>query len=454
MRFAARLASNSRTAEAPTPTPTLLLLACAMLVSACAAGDPGGVPASAESPAAEPPTPAAFSVTPANRVSAITPVVREPGVEPATERSAATPVAVEVAVQRAGGKLLGDALGSLGSAPRELVIDPLIDANTGQQTVTSVSTGIQLARLVAERFPMWKVQPLTRKVLSNAPLLLIGTLTPVDLNDAGSGAPDAYRIWLTLADLRTGRIVAKRLDRATPTSVNAEPTRYFRDSPTWHKDRTVRAYINSCQIDARIGDPLDPLYLMRLPAAALLHEAIDAYNDNRLALAHRLYGDAARLAETDDLRVLNGRYLTSWRLGKKREANEAFSRIVANGLAAKRLALKVLFEPGGTTMLEQADLRTQYRLWLREVAKQANAQRNCLRVVGHSSHTGTAAASEELSLRRAAVVRWILAREAPPSTKRFSAEGVGWRENLIGLGTDDLRDALDRRVEIRVIDCP
>jgi hypothetical protein len=30
---------------------------------------------------------------------------------------------------------------------------------------------------------------------------------------------------------------------------------------------------------------------------------------------------------------------------------------------------------------------------------------------------------------------------------------MGFRENLIGTGTDDLRDALDRRVEFRVRSC-
>jgi hypothetical protein len=32
-------------------------------------------------------------------------------------------------------------------------------------------------------------------------------------------------------------------------------------------------------------------------------------------------------------------------------------------------------------------------------------------------------------------------------------EGAGARENLIGLGSDDLRDVLDRRVEFIVVDC-
>jgi outer membrane protein OmpA-like peptidoglycan-associated protein len=36
---------------------------------------------------------------------------------------------------------------------------------------------------------------------------------------------------------------------------------------------------------------------------------------------------------------------------------------------------------------------------------------------------------------------------------RLSATGMGSKEALVGIGTDDQRDALDRRVEFRVLDC-
>jgi hypothetical protein len=79
--------------------------------------------------------------------------------------------------------------------------------------------------------------------------------------------PDAFRVWLTLIDLRTGKVVAKALDRATVESVNPEPLPFYRDSPTWHKDATIMGYINSCQVNTKIGDLADPEYLARLPAA-------------------------------------------------------------------------------------------------------------------------------------------------------------------------------------------
>ena len=419
----------------------------ALLLGGCASL-PGGAPIAAALPApaasAPAPSPAAPPDAPGRSAAAGGP-------------GGLAPAALDTALQRAGERLFGDALARLGEAPRDLLIDPLIDAHTGQQTLASVAAGAHLARLLADKFAHWKVQPLSRSALAKAPLLLIGSLTPVDLNPTPRGEAGpvaAFRIWLTLADLRTGKIIAKRLDRATPASVNAEPTRFFRDSMTALKDHGVAAYLHSAQIDGGVGDALDPLYLMHLPAAALLHEAINAYNDNPLGAAHRLFAEAGRLADADDLRALNGRYLTSWRLGRRQEAGEVMARIVTAGLAGRQLVLKVMFEPGGTALLGPAEQRAQTRLWLRELARQASARGACLRVVGHASRIGSAAVAQALSARRAAALRWVLASEAPASAKRFSAEGVGWRDNLVGLGTDDARDALDRRVEFRVVDCP
>ena len=36
---------------------------------------------------------------------------------------------------------------------------------------------------------------------------------------------------------------------------------------------------------------------------------------------------------------------------------------------------------------------------------------------------------------------------------RTKTSGVGFRENIIGTGTDDATDALDRRVEFRIGGC-
>jgi outer membrane protein OmpA-like peptidoglycan-associated protein len=416
-------------------------------------------------PSALPAPAAAAAATAAPANPAQTPATSSP-VAPAapTERAAAAaadantfvapaPVPFENSIARAGTQLLADARTRLGGEPRTLVIDPLIDANTGAQTVSTVRMGIQLESIVKTRHAGWSVQPLTRQALSTQPLLLIGTLTPVNVDRAVDTTPDAFRVWLTLIDLRTGRVVAKQLDRATVASVDPEPLKYFSDSPTWHKDKTVFGYINSCQLNTRIGDAADPDYLARLPAAAVVNEAIMAYGEGKVPLAYKLYKEAEPLADPGDLRVLNGLYLTNWQLGQHDAAIEAFGRLVRAGLELKRLPLKLLFQPGKTSFNPIGDLPQQYQIWLGSLALETGKLDACMRIVGHTSRTGSARGNEVLSRQRAEAVQKLLEQNNRSLSTRLSATGVGSREALVGLGTDDQRDALDRRVEFKVLDC-
>ena len=402
----------------------------AVLVAGCATPPSEQAPPSRQEPARPAPAPAAPPPPPA-------PLVAAPFGD---------------AVARAGERLLQDATAALGTGARELVIDPLIDANTGQQTNATVQMGAQLAGLITRRVPAWNVQPLTRAALAARPLLLIGTLTPINSKAVKDENADAFRICLVLIDLRTNKLVAKRVDRATLASVDAEPISLFREAPTWALDATAEAYIKSCQ-GSSPGDAVAPLYLQRLPAAALINEATLAFSDNKMADAYRLYREARALAAPDDLRVLNGLYTTSWKTGRRKEASEAFGKIIDIGLDNKRLPIKLFFNPGTTTLLQSADLQAQYAVWLREVAAQVGSRDTCLRVVGHTSRTGDAAANEVLSQKRAAFIKSNLERQNRKLAARIAADGVGSREVIVGLGTDDLRDALDRRVEFQTVDC-
>jgi outer membrane protein OmpA-like peptidoglycan-associated protein len=427
------------------------LVALAVLAGCSTAGAPGGSAAS-NTPAASPPVAAAPApAAPAPRVAAAPAPAPLPAA--AQEFVAPAPIPFEDAVARAGQELFADARSRLGAEPRPLIVDPLIDANTGAQTKSTVRMGANLESIVKSRYANWQVRPLTRQSLAAQPLLLIGTLTPVNVERSVDTVPDAYRVWLTLIDLKTGRVVAKKLDRATIGTVDPEPLPYYRDSPTWHKDKTVLGYINSCQVNTKIGDPADPEYLARLPAAAVVNEAIIAYGEGKLPVAQKLYKEAEPLADHGDLRVLNGLYLTSWQLGQKEQAREAFAKLVDSGLELKRLPVKLLFQPGKTAFNQLGDLPQQYQLWVSTLAQETGKVNACVRIVGHTSRTGSARANETLSRQRAEAVQKMLEQNNRSLSTRLSAAGVGSREALVGLGTDDQRDALDRRVEFRVVDC-
>ncbi|MGZ5237952.1 MAG: OmpA family protein [Caldimonas sp.] len=375
-----------------------------------------------------------------------------PAPPPATPPPAAPLVAFTDAVARAGERLVQDAQNSVGGGPRELIIDPLIDASTGQQTMGTVQMGQQLTTIIKAKAPNWNVRQLTRASLSNQPLLLIGTLTAINTRNAKDENADAFRACLVMIDLRSGKLIAKRVDRATVATVNAEPTPFFRDSPTWALDRTASGYIKSCQ-GSLPGDTIDTGYLLRLPAQALINEAQIAFAENKPSDAYRLFHEAQPIADPDDLRVLNGLYLASWRTGKKKEAAETFGKIVGVGLDAKKLPIKLFFNPGTTTLLQSADLQAQYAVWLKEVALQVGVRETCVKVIGHTSRTGSPAANDTLSQKRADVIKQRLEKQNSKLGNRISSAGNGSRETIVGLGTDDLRDALDRRVEFRTVDC-
>ena len=432
--------------------------ASALVLTGCLTSQ---APATANSPAATPTTTTAARPAPAAPAPAATArpapaATVAAATAPATAQTefiAPTPIKFEDAVTRAGRQLFRDAQATLGPEPRLMVIDPLIDANTGAQTISTAKMGDDLEALAKKDFRSYAVTPLTRNTLATKPLLLIGTLTPVTIERSIDKQPDAFRVWLTLIDLRTGKVVAKALDRATVDSVNPEPLPFYRDSPTWHKDATIMGYINSCQVNTKIGDLADPDYLARLPAAAVINEAILAYDDGKVPVANRLYKEAEPIADPGDLRVLNGLYITNWQLGKKDEARDAFGKLVTSGLELKRLPMKLLFQPGRTTFVTSGDLPAQYSIWLASLAEQAGRTPACVRVVGHTSRTGSAAANERLSRQRAEVVQKMLEKDNRALSSKLSAAGAGSKEALVGLGTDDMRDAIDRRVEFRVVDC-
>ena len=52
-----------------------------------------------------------------------------------------------------------------------------------------------------------------------------------------------------------------------------------------------------------------------------------------------------------------------------------------------------------------------------------------------------------------ALVHDALVQNERRLANRIDVDGVGWRDNIIGSGTDDSRDSLDRRVEFKVKGC-
>jgi outer membrane protein OmpA-like peptidoglycan-associated protein len=334
--------------------------------------------------------------------------------------------------------------------PRSVIaLDPTIDGQTGQQTTASKLLDARLLQRAAAKFEQFDLRPVhTPDVLASASYVLASTLTPV----AGPGAQaGAYRINLSLTDIRSGFVVAQAVARVERQGVDATPTPFFRDSPSLTKDRVVEGQIRTAQTQA--GGEADGVYLARLPVTALLSEGARLYEQNAYDKALPYYEAAAARVDGQQLRVLNGLYLVNMQLGRSDEAMQAFAKIVALGLATNGLSMKFLFRPGSTEFVADAQISAPYGMWLRTLAREVAQANVCLNIVGHTSRTGSDQVNERLSLQRAVTIQRRVEALAPQTVSRLQPVGAGSRENLVGTGTDDLRDALDRRVEFRVRGC-
>jgi len=333
-----------------------------------------------------------------------------------------------------------------------VVIDPLIDGMTGAQSAATRSMGERLAALIREQYPQYDVQPFSAANVARSPLVLIGTFTGVNAQRQTAGVREAYRICFALADLKTGKLVSKGLAFAQPTGVDSTPLAYYRDAPAWTEDPATLGYIRTCQ-GTRAGDPINPMYVERIVAASLVAEAIDAYDAGRYQESLDLYASAQRTSAGDQFRVYNGIYLANWKLGRRDKAETAFVKIVDYGLAQKRLAVKFLFRPGSTAFAADARLTGPYPIWIKAIGTRAAAAPTCLEITGHTSATGPEPLNERLSQVRADYVKSLLEASAPALAKRTIANGVGSRQTMVGNGRDDASDAMDRRVEFKVIGC-
>lgn len=337
------------------------------------------------------------------------------------------------------------------TTPRVIVIDPLIDGLTGEQTIASRQIEKRF-REIAGQFPAFEIRDFTSENVAQNPTVLVGTFTGVPPDGAPLGKPSAYRICLALADLETGKIVATGVSRATLDGVDVTRTPYYADSPVWVKDEAVDAYIKTCQGIA-IGDPISTGYRQSLSNATTIVDAINAYDQKNYVQARELYLKALNTPPGNQLRVHAGLYMTNLKLGKRADAEQAFGKVVDAGLSSNRLAVKFLFQPGRAEFWSDTNVSGVYPLWLRQIAGRVSKLDRCLNIVGHTSRTGNDATNDKLSLARADAIKRRLQSVTPALAGKTSTAGMGSRENLVGSGTDDVGDLADRRVEFKVAAC-
>jgi outer membrane protein OmpA-like peptidoglycan-associated protein len=331
---------------------------------------------------------------------------------------------------------------------RVVTIDPMLDTITGQQTETTALFERRVTQRIGNLYPQFQFLPFQAANLSRAQYLLTGTMSKVPT--APLDKP-SVRLSLALIDLKTGLVVAQASTLALEENLDSTPSRYYRDSPVLIRDKVVEGYAKSAATP--VGQRADAYYMERIGAASVINEATSLYNAEKYQDALGTYRTALSTPQGEQLRVQSGIYLSSIKLGQVVEAEQAFGRIVALGIAYNELGVKFLFNPGSVDFWSDPKISGAYGMWLRQIARATVATKSCVAIVGHTSRSGPGLINDALSLKRAQYIRQRLALEAPELAARTSAVGMGFRENIVGSGTDNGFDVLDRRVEFKIVPC-
>ncbi|MCB1906588.1 MAG: OmpA family protein [Rhodocyclaceae bacterium] len=230
---------------------------------------------------------------------------------------------------------------------------------------------------------------------------------------------------------------------------DATPTRFYKDAPIYFASEQQKELV--ALASAESGDA----GMQRAMRRSLAYEsARGAYEREQYEVAARRFEEILEQGDSEDLLALSGRFQSLWQLARKDEAEQVFGRLIDVAIARDALSIKFLFAVQQDDFDRRSPLYQQYPMWIRQVARGMLASRLCFEIKGHSSRSGTAAYNDALSTARARrVMRYMTAAE-PELASRVRAKGYGFRQNIIGSGSDDAGDAIDRRVDFAEVGCP
>lgn len=367
------------------------------------------------------------------------------------------PMALETAVRALTTRLLeqvkNQGTGLLGLSQTRIVLDPFRDKNSGE--VVKVSRKIEqiIEDEVGKNFSHFVIEDMTPQNLVGAHYVMNGVINFTMYEMAGNTKNERfYQVSSSIVDLKTAKIIANSDSWISEKDLDYTPTSIYKDSPIYLKDKQIEGQMTTAQNAA--GESAEKEYYDTLDTHSLLIEAENIYEQEDYRQALTLFDKAATRDDGQVMRTYAGLYESHYKLKDIPAAEAAFSQLLAVSIKeSRKLNVKLLFAVNSTDFIDDQDLRNQYALWLRQITKHFDSHDFCFEVIGHSSHSGPARYNKTLSLSRAKKVQELMAVDFADIQQWSKAVGKGFTENVVGSGTDDARDAIDRRVEFLIVDC-
>jgi outer membrane protein OmpA-like peptidoglycan-associated protein len=360
------------------------------------------------------------------------------------------PVRLEVAIPMLANNLLMQVKNRQGmfSGQKQIVLEPFIDMKS--HNVVKVSRKIEqmiFAETQQNFGDKFTIERLTSGNHTQADYVMHGVIL-YDTYRKNQG--NFYHAESFVVERNTGKMIAK--SDVWISNKNLDYTTPIDNSPVViQSPQSIAESAVGMAVDAEI-----PGYGSVLGADALMTQAETAYENQDYQGALRLFTQVTQQQTLEKKKMMKtyvGLYRTNIHLGNWKAAEEAFGKLVALSVEEyNTLSVKFLFLVSKTDF--DSKLKAEYPIWLRQIGQYFNNHDLCLHIVGHSSRTGKLGYNCGLSLDRAQAIQQKLQTYFPGVRKNAKTDGKAWIQNIVGSGTDDAQDAVDRRVEFKVASCP
>lgn len=326
------------------------------------------------------------------------------------------------------------------------VIDPFRVVETGEMLKINASIELLMKQLLGQKLGIFSMTP---ENLREAVYVINGGHCFGKASHRP--AQKRYHVPASLFEHKTGMIIGT--SEVCVNTLDYQPLDIYQDSPVYIKDRDLDSLVSSVKRSS--GQRVDQKDLAGLTVGVLLREGDILYGNREYKEALPFYEEAERRPDGNTMKVYAGLY-NLYRLLQDAERSErAFGRLVEVSVGEKNaLTVKLLFAVNVAQFIDKPETVQEYAMWLRQISQYvARTPTVCLDVVGHASRSGPADHNERLSALRAQFVQSLMQKTYPGLPARSKSIGMGFTQNIVGGGADDVRDEIDRRVEFLLRAC-
>jgi outer membrane protein OmpA-like peptidoglycan-associated protein len=331
---------------------------------------------------------------------------------------------------------------------KNLVVDQVIDADTGESTVAT--RRVEEYLVSAGRRLKFNVALATPQTMAEAHYIITGIIRYEAAPWRGQ-KEKAYRISASVVDIKSALVVANQDAWVANKTIQNQPVSIYADAPIYLKDSLIEAKIRTAQTAP--GQPVSLAYRDALPSEAMIAAAGAKFDQGDYPGAIKIYQAALSRPDGRTLKTYAGLYQSLKKMNLPKDAEAAFAGLIGKAVEVNRVSIKFLFEVNSVDFYHGIEMSRDYPMWLRQLAKAVRASQKCLDILGHSSRSGTEQYNQHLSLQRAKYLQTLMQSDFPDVMQRSSALGRGFKDNIIGTGTDDIQDAVDRRVDFLIREC-